>query len=220
MLHQHGEIACPQTRGPFIRAFVEFVWRGTADTADDLERRLLDAVSEAGDHPVGEFLALPPSSSAELLLAHGRVDGEEPADALDPALTATVEQSVHWGTQLGPFLMVYDDSKLLGRWSERLLALADPSMAAAHNITASNPMPVLPGLQSASSHDTPAVQIADVIAGGCAEMLRTLALGVPFNAWQLELREVRPLRLVQHFVWPADRYIAEELRRQGCFDDE
>ncbi len=205
-----------------MTAFVEFVWRGTEAGARDVAEALDRAVRRAGDHPVSEFLNMVPRDQRILLAWHGREPHEESADALDPALTATVEQAVWWGRRLGPFLLVYDESKMIGRWTERLLALSDPAVAAEHNITESNPMPVVPlaGLQAATSHDVAAVQVADTVAGACVEVLRSRVLGREPSKWHLELRGARVLRFVDHLVWPHDSAVAEEFRLQDCLDDE
>lgn len=92
--------------------------------------------------------------------------------------------------------MVYDESKLVRRWAERLLSLSDSQVAKEYQATPTNRAPVLPlaGLQPASSHDVPAVQVADLIAGVCADLLTTLVLGRQLTDWHQRLREARILR--------------------------
>ena len=212
VLQSLGPTACPQYWHPMLEAFVHFVWRGTPQAAVELARLLTGAVQEAGDHPVGEFLDLAPRDPMVLLAWHGREEGDEPADSLDPALTSMVEQALWWGNRRGPFLLRYDESKLVGRWTERLLALADPEVAAAHNVTPTNSMPTiqLAGLSPTTSHDSPAVQVADCVAGACGELLRGFANGKEATDWELSLREARPLRFLDWISWPPDRDFAIE----------
>jgi hypothetical protein len=220
VLQDLGRQACPQHWQPLLSAFVRFVWRGTTAGAAELVHALSLAVEEAGDHPVGDFLQLVPRDSDLLLAWHGREEHEESADALDPALTAMVEQTISWGQRLGPFLLVYDENKLVGRWTQRLLAMSDPQVAADHNVTPSNKMPVLPlaGLSPATSYDSPAVQVADCLAGACADVLRSRVLGDDPTDWRLALRQARVLRFVDHITWPHDAAVAEEFELQGCYE--
>lgn len=216
-LHVVGPQACPTTWPGLTDTFVKFIWRATEECAGDLNRMLNAAQAEAGQHPAAEFLGLMPHDTATLLGWHGRKVGDEPADALDPALSSTVEQAMWWADRLGPFELIYDESKLVSRWSERILALTDPEIAAAHKVTASTPAPYLQlvALTPARSEDTPAVQVADVLAGACAELLRGLVLGTAPTVWTLRLRAARVLRFIDHLVWPADDALFDELQLQG-----
>jgi hypothetical protein len=217
VLQDLGELACPKHWRPLIASFVRFIWRGTTEDAVEVVRLLHLAIQEAGDHPVADILVMAPLDPRVLLDWHGRGDTEESADALDPAVTSVFEQTVWWGDRLGPFLLKYDDSKVVERWTQRLIAMSDPAAAAAHSVTPSHPMPVLPlaGLAPSKSHDTPAVQIADVLAGACADVLRGRVLAGDGTDWQLALREARVLRFVDHMTWPHDEGVAEELKLQG-----
>ena len=222
MLFALGPDACPRSWQPLMESFVRFVWRGTSEGATRLSGLLAQATREAEHHPVGELLEMMPHDERLLLAWHGREDGDDPADALDPALAATVEQARWWGTRLGPFLLVYDESKLVGRWSARLLALSDPAVAAEYAVTPTNRMPALPlaGLAPAISQDSPAVQVADLLAGACADVLRGRMLQTTPTAWHLRLRQARVLRFVDHLVWPGDTAVADEFELQGCLGEE
>ncbi len=217
-----GREACVATWSSLLEAVVELVWRGTAPAADGLVRAVAAAVDEAGEHPVGEFLALVPLDAGLLLSWHGRADGEQSRDALDPALAAMYEQALWWSDRLGPFRLIYDQSKLVGRWRDRLLDLVDPEIAAAHAITPSNqPRPLkLVGLEPAVSHDEPAIQVADALAGACGELLRNFAAGRSESSWVDQLREARVLRFVDHLLCPPDQRLLDEYHEQGVALDD
>jgi hypothetical protein len=121
------------------------------------------------------------------------------------------------GRRTRPFLLVYDERKLIGRCKDRVLALTDPVVAAQYVVTPTNGLPPLriAGLAPATSRNSPAVQIADVLAGAVADLLRAIVGGVELSEWQLRLREARVLRFVDHYVWPPDPRLADELEAQG-----
>lgn len=212
-----GRQASPTYWDRMMSAFVEFVWRPSAATAVALVDLMELATDESGDHPVGELLAMIPRDPLLLLAWHGRAPGEQSADALDPALSAAVEQVRWWGERLGPFLLVYDESRLMGRWSARLQALSDPAVAAEYVVTPTNRMSALAlaGLAPATSHDSPQVQVADVVAGAVADLLRAVVRDGDLGEWHLKLRAAKVLRFVDHFVWPPDERLLDELREQG-----
>ena len=196
--------------------FVEFVWRGTPDAARKVEESLERACDEAGEHPLGVLSPNPTALCCRPNRVARRSDEQEPPDALDPALAATVEHANYWGGRLGPFSMVYASSTVVDRWSTRLLAMADPEIAAMHNVSPSHQMPVLKlrDLRAAESVHSPAIQIADVLAGASAELLRALINGDEFSAWQEQLRDARIFRWLKHPAWPRDPAFADELARQ------
>lgn len=75
------------------------------------------------------------------------------------------------------------------------------------------------GLEPAVSHDAPAVQVADSIAGACAEVLRSAVTDRP-SPWVARLDDARVLRFVEHFVWPPDEALAARcLRQRDSIDD-
>jgi hypothetical protein len=100
--------------------------------------------------------------------------------------------------------------------------LSDPAVAAEYTATPTNRMSALPvaGLAPAISQDSPAVQVADLLAGACADVLRGRMLGTPPTAWQLRLRQARVLRFIDHLVWPGDAAVADEFELQGCFGEQ
>lgn len=109
-----GRDVCPMTWSPLLESFVDLIWRGTQKAADQVVNAVAAARGEAGDHLVGAFLGLVPLDARVLLGWYERAEGEPSRDALDPALAATHEQAVWWSEKLGPFKLVYDESKLVG----------------------------------------------------------------------------------------------------------
>jgi len=218
-----GEDACPVTWRPMLDAFVVASRRPRPDAALRLGERVAAAVQEGNGHPVGEFLLMALAPPDVLLDRLTTGPSHQSSDALDPALTAAYEQVAWWGERLGPLRLVHDESKLIGRWRDRLLALADPAVVESHRLTASvvpDPLP-LAALHTAASHDTPAIQVADVVAGAAADILRAAARAEELDEWRLRLREARVLRFLDHLVWwaPGTR-LREELEAQGLLDDD
>lgn len=224
VLSSLGRDACPRHWDATMRAFVHFIRRPSAPTADAFASQLAAAVNEAGEHPVGSFLALAPLDVQLLLDLYASTPGV-PADALDPHVAAVTEHVLHWGQTLGPIELVYDRSKVMERWASRLLALADPEVAARHDVTPSVRMPTLPlaALVPITSHDSPAVQVADMLAGATADVLRALASDKPLSAWQRRLGERRILRFLdlEYTVWsPADPAMRDELLAEGLLSTD
>ncbi|HEV7774882.1 MAG TPA: DUF3800 domain-containing protein [Conexibacter sp.] len=219
VLSHLGRKACPTSWDQTMTAFVEFIRRPSEATTEAFTNGLAAAVNEAGDHPVGSFLALVPLDVEVLLRLYARAP-EEPSDFLDPHVAAVTEHILHWGEVLGPIELVYDSTKIMNRWSSRLLALSDPVVAARHDVTPTVPMPTLPlaRLTPVTSHDSPAVQVADLLAGATADVLRALANEKPLDAWQQQLGERRVLRFLdlEHTVWPpSDPALQSEIKAQG-----
>ena len=89
-------------------------------------------------------------------------------------------------------------------------------------VTPTNRLPPLQlaGLTPATSHDSPAVQVADALAGAVTDLLRAIVRGNELSDWQLRLREARVLRFVDHYVWPPDPRMADELEVQGLLGED
>lgn len=218
-----GAEACPTTWQPLLRALVSASRSPSPDTAAQLVARLLACIEEAGEHPVGEFLELALATPDVIASRLAGVDGYRSADALDPALTSAYEQASWWGEKLGRVRIVHDESKMIGRWRARLLEFSDPGTAEQYRITDSVvPPPLrLVGLDTAISHDSPAIQVADVVAGACADVLRAAASSKKPTEWGLHLREAKVLRFVDHLVWwGPGTLIGEEYAAQGLLGSE
>lgn len=89
------------------------------------------------------------------------------------------------------------------RWRDRLLAIVDPAEASRHQITQSTGLAPLPlaAMSHARSQDAAALQIADIMAGVCAEVLRSEARGRSLSEWVMRLTQLGIGDLVGHMVW-------------------
>lgn len=99
--------------------------------------------------------------------------------------------------------LVNDESDVLGRWRDHLLSLADPATAQRYQITPSTGFHALPlaAMDAARSHDSSQLQIADIFAGACAEILRTSARGEEPSDRVQRLAGAGVLEYVDHYVW-------------------
>lgn len=92
-------------------------------------------------------------------------------DALDPALPCLVEQIAWWSDEIGGFTVVHDRTITIDRHSERIMALCDPAMEPVAQVidgrTVSYPLKA-DEIRLAESDESPAVQLADLLAGACA----------------------------------------------------
>lgn len=208
ILLTHGSEACPQTWVPLMQSFIATARNLTPDAAAQLAADLVAAIAESEGHPVNDLLAMAFAPPQELIRRLSLGASRHAGDTLYPEVSLAYEQILWWGAHLGePLELRYDESKVLGRWRERLLSLTDPEVAGTYEITPSVGLKTLPlvAVDPAQSHDTKQLQIADVFAGACAEVLRTNARGEDPSAWVLRLEDCGVLSYVGHWVWGAQR---------------
>ncbi|MDA0179951.1 DUF3800 domain-containing protein [Solirubrobacter phytolaccae] len=129
-------------------------------------------------------------------------DGTPPL--LDLMLSAVYEQSMHWSQRLGWHVIEHDRSDILELWRDQLLALADPKRVRELAITPSAQMRriKLDDLVPVDSRESPAVQIADVVAGACRAWLN--ARGGHGERPELldAIEGAGTLQLIDWWVWP------------------
>jgi hypothetical protein len=103
-------------------------------------------------------------------------------DALDPALPCLVEQIAWWSEQIGPFVVVHDHTNTIDRHVDRIMALCDPRMKPFTQVlgdrAVSYPLKATE-ITLAASHELPAVQLADLLAGACAFQQAAAGIGGP-----------------------------------------
>jgi hypothetical protein len=92
-------------------------------------------------------------------------------DALDPALPCLVEQLAWWSEQIGSFAVVHDHTNTIDRNVDRVMALCDPDMEPLTQVlgdrTVAFPLKAKE-ITLAPSHESAAIQLADILAGACA----------------------------------------------------
>jgi hypothetical protein len=203
ILLECGPTVCRSTWLALLDAFVAATRQPTVATTRELVECLAAAILESGDHPLGEVLSMgfaPPVSVLGRLVS----GGVEQPDHLYPEVALACEQIYWWGKKLSaPIEVFYDENKVLGRWRERLLGMADLAGGVPYQITASRHVDALPlaGMAPARSHETAALQVADTLAGATAEVLRADARGGTPSTWVQRLREIGVADFVLHWVW-------------------
>jgi hypothetical protein len=113
-------------------------------------------------------------NAPEPVLAELREKGH-PGDDLDPALPFLFEQLVAWGSQIGPFNVVHDDSAIIARYRHLFELAPDPERPRFEygydTRTITLPLQIN-AFRLARSHEVLAVQVADLVAGATAHALR------------------------------------------------
>lgn len=163
----------PVTWNSFLAAFVRMVRERSEGAFRDfvrlaeLIRAHLEHVNADLSHYVSVSVLLDP---AELLPMFS-------GDELDPLVPAYHLLANHWGKQLGEqFILVSDQSKVLAKERERLLALSSktirPFVAGYDRRTVDFPLKVS-GITSVDSRLHRQVQFADIIAGAVGRAARS-----------------------------------------------
>jgi hypothetical protein len=140
-----------------------------AELAQGLEAVKMVAVGTT----TGKILEPIPHSADYLTSELGSSGGR---DQLEPALTSLVEQLQAWTERLGePFRVIHDDSGVIRRWTEDLIAWADPAIEpiSIETNAATFSLPLQSSeIELATSDGTPLIQLADLVAGAGAWWLR------------------------------------------------
>jgi hypothetical protein len=150
-----------------LRSFIDVMRTGLAGVekyATVVEDYL--ATLPLGQRDTFQFALLPSKSMLVRLIAE-RENGSH-LDTLDPAVPAVAMLCDAFHTQLGPFNLVHDESKVIERSTPLLLnmdKLPDPRDPANKNLA-------LPArtIQLAASKDIPQLQIVDWIAGAARDL--------------------------------------------------
>ena len=124
-------------------------------------------------------------------------------DALDPALPCLVEQIAWWSDKIGRFELIHDRTDAINRYVDRILALSDPAMEPHTQMVGdrevSYPLKAQE-IRLARSHDSPAVQLADLLAGACAFQQAAAAAGGSAGALAEAIAATGVRHLFGHFI--------------------
>jgi hypothetical protein len=170
------EVGCEHWQ-EFLKVFVS-----AARSQDEDERTALAELAER----LQEIQSLEGTTTARILapipasvdyLAE-QLSGPGAKDQLEPALTSLVGSIQDWSERLGePFRVVHDDSKVIEAWVEEILRWSDPSIepVSIESDAATFQLPFLATtIEFAASETTPAIQLADIVAGAAAWWLKDL----------------------------------------------
>lgn len=121
-----------------------------------------------------------------------QLSGPGAKDQLEPAVTALVGHLEAWSERLGePFRVVHDDSKIIEEWVGELMRYSDPSIepVSIESSVATFRLPLLATtIEFATSETTPAIQLADLVAGAASWWLKDLVVGDGEDDFAAEIR--------------------------------
>ena len=194
----------------FLASFVEMVRRPTIASKDRFFRSARAMYEGCSDE--GHKASFAPYIYAERFIddiLHGVT-----FLALDPAIPAFFSHCTVWGAQLaGPFSAVHDASKPMAAERENFEAMMNPAIAPAvigyDRRKFEFPLKAT-GITFADSHDHPALQLADLIAGATSHWASSLARGEPDEfANNLDAAGIR--RFAFDALWPSPNVTPEAL---------
>lgn len=175
----------------FLEAFVTAARSQDEDelaAIAELAERLQEIKSFEGS-TTARILA-PVPASVDYLAEQLRGPGAK--DQLEPAVTALVGHMEAWSERLGePFRAVHDDSKVIEAWVEEIMRLSDPRIepVSIESDVATFRLPLLAtNIEFATSETTPAIQLADLIAGAASWWLKDLVSGDGEDAFAAEIK--------------------------------
>jgi hypothetical protein len=121
-----------------------------------------------------------------------QLSGPGAKDQLEPALTSLIGHIQDWSERLGePFRVVHDDSKVIEAWIGEILRWSDPSIepVSIESDVATFRLPLLAtSIELTTSETTPAIQLADIVAGAAAWWLRDLVSGSGDDLFAAEIK--------------------------------
>jgi hypothetical protein len=126
-------------------------------------------------------------------------------EVLDPVLPTFIFAGDRWTDQLGRIVIDFDDTPLIQKFHDRLTRLTTPAALEEYGADPGFKVPLdIAEIRLVRSHDSPQVQIADVLAGACVTYL---AEKVPGASRDPELaaaiaRTILP-ELIENEIWPA-----------------
>ena len=181
-LHEHAPRVLGRDRWLRIRnAFVAAVREPSEMRAVAVAYEILQALSFMEEHDIEDARVKFP---LEVMFEQAPSELQHYADdALDPALPCLVEQIAWWSGEIGEFAVVHDHTDTIDRNIATIMALCDPKMEPRSQTfgdrTISYPLRATE-IKLAASHDSPALQLADLLAGACA--FQQAAAGAGGNA--------------------------------------
>jgi hypothetical protein len=192
----------PQLWRAFQEAFVELV-RDFSDTTITRYLTVLKLVRAArAEDPLAAVFAAMVDSCTWL-----EEDVRAEIDQLDPALSTVVEQLGAWSDRLDePFTVLHDDAKVVKLWANEIDRFSNPGITPAtvdFGITAIR-LPFKAGkLTFTASERTPAVQLADVVAGASLLLYSELLGGSSLTPFARQLASAGVGTVIEHVSGPA-----------------
>jgi hypothetical protein len=205
-LYRRGAGACGEARWTeLLAAFVE-ASRRPDDALDRLAAAVRACRLGCTQINMRELLDKIPEGRAELREAIEAAAFEEVGkrEVLDPVLPTFVFAGERWTDELGRIVIDFDDTPLVRKFHERLTRMTTPAALAEYGPSPGFKIPMnIEEIRLVRSHETPQVQIADVIAGAC---ITFLAEKVPGARRDSELaaaigNTVLP-DLIENEIWP------------------
>lgn len=134
--------------------------------------------------------------------------------ALDPAVPAVVQLAAEWSAVFdGPFDLVHDASLPIASSSERLQRLMSTTgqPRVFQDIGDPYAFPLrTPGVRFADSREVPQLQVADIVAGAAATLLRSRIRGAD-DAFADAIHETGIGDLITCAVWPSTAVTPQDL---------
>ena len=133
-------------------------------------------------------------------------------DQLDPALSTVVEQIGAWSDRLDePFTVVHDDAKVVKRWAHEIDRFSDPGITptTVDFGVAEIRLPFKAGnLTFTASERTPAIQLADALAGATLLLYSELLTGAPLSPFGKGLADAGAGTLIENITGPPVSAVA------------
>jgi hypothetical protein len=175
----------------FLKVFVAAA-RGQGDDKQIVMAELAERLQEIQgfEGTTTARVLAPVPASVDYLAKH--LSGPGAKDQLEPALTALVGHLEAWSERLGePFRVVHDDSKVIEIWVEEIMRWSDPRIepVSIESDVATFRLPLLAtNIEFATSETTPAIQLADILAGAVAWWLKDLTAGSENDPFATEIK--------------------------------
>jgi len=187
-------------------SFVRALRQRTPEAAEEFYDSVEYLAHRTKCEPDFAFLALALSKShfAEELagLHSGKLSPE-----LDPALTSLHALTHYWSRAIGEFEVVHDESKHVITWEQMLRKWWKPKdnpleLRTWHGEVLRFPLNVA-DLTFARSHESPLVQLADVVAGAVCAVANSLIGSTSNTRFAEELERLGVLQWVVQCIWPS-----------------
>lgn len=210
VLYRRGPSACGNDLwSALLRSFVQLVRSPDDDQSLEAFMEAHRACLIAASHPLIRFMLEDVPERDEVAR---RVRIDQPADIgmrdlLDPVPTMLVESCMVWPQRLGrPIRVVHDESNVVRRWTPLISALSEPNADAVVGRYWAQLMPLplqVASVELVRSHDSPPVQLADIVGGATVTWLTAQAQ--PGGQWEQFARQIGETALpawIENEVWP------------------
>jgi hypothetical protein len=133
---------------------------------------------------------------------------------LDPAIPSFVDLGCFWTGELqAPFDIIHDASKSIGNERERLsllMSVSEPTQLVGYDRRKGYFPIKATGISLVESSAHPEVQLADVVSGAAAHLLKKRALGM-MDGFAQEIAASAVIDAHHHIVWPTHAVTPKEL---------